>query len=134
MAFEDEMPEIYIDFPNDRTKSGRYFVESVCQDHVPAPLYFVVTGADEENNEIIAAQPIKSVEMYATTLPPRLHISTDYIRCAYKSRFDVVARNTQRHLAMTSLSNKQARNRLLVKKFYGVFLCHSARLHYLCGK
>lgn len=52
-TFEDEMPEIYIDFPNDRTKSGRYFVESVCQDHVPAPLYFVVVGADEENNEII---------------------------------------------------------------------------------
>lgn len=53
MAFEDEMPEIYIDFPNDRTKSGMYYVESVCQDHVPAPLYFVVVGADEENNEII---------------------------------------------------------------------------------
>lgn len=28
-------------------------MESVCQDHVPAPLYFVVIGADEENNEII---------------------------------------------------------------------------------
>ena len=52
-TFEDEMPEIYIDFPNDRSKSGRYYVESVCQDHVPAPLYFVVTGADEENDEVL---------------------------------------------------------------------------------
>ena len=52
ISFEDdeEMPKVWIDFPDDPSLSGMYLVADLCQDHVPNELFFVVFCSEPEFN------------------------------------------------------------------------------------